>query len=103
MDTDSELIIDQSVMEKQYRPKRAIGTCRTWLLLVAIAAFVLYRLFYYEPPHWYVSAVACSPDGKTIAVGVYRWEDAYDSVNHKYRISGIEQTVKLIDAETGKD
>lgn len=103
MEAQSDLIVDKSIMEKQYHPKRTIGNCRTWLLLAIIAVFVIYRLFYYEPLHWYASAVAFSPDGKTIAVGIYRWDDAYDSENYKFCISGIEQTVKLVNVETGQE
>lgn len=97
-----ETVRDKPELEKLH-PKSVFAVALVWALLIGAAAFFIYRCLYYEPPHWYTSAVAFSPDGKLIAVGVYRWEDAYDSENLKFCISGIEQTVKLLDAETGKE
>lgn len=53
------------------------------------------------PAQWYVNAVAFSPDGETIAVGCYRWQ--YAPSDYKHLMSGIEHTVKLLDADTGEE
>jgi len=57
----------------------------------------------YGPLRWYVNSVDFSPDGKTLAVGVYRWQRAPWELDPKFLISGIEQTVKLLDLSTGDE
>jgi len=97
-----ETVSDKPAIEKP-QPKNVFVTALIWVLLIGAAAFFIYRLFFYEPPYWYTSAVAFSPDGKLIAVGSYRWEDAYNADELRFYISGVEQTVKLLDAETGTE
>lgn len=89
-------------MEK-LRPKNRFTTGLTRLLLLVGLVFVVGRVWNYELPSSFVNSVSFSPDGKTIAVGIFRWMNDNDVENHKIRIGGIERTVKLIDAETGEE
>lgn len=54
-----------------------------------------------QPWHNEVSAIAFSPNGKTIAVGRYKWRTSY--ATPRFLITKVQQTVTLHDAVTGME